>query len=531
MHVAVVGSGPAGVACAKALVRRGVRVTVLDVGETLEPERQAAVERLRRRPPGEWGGPDLQTIVQDPTREGRAIPRKLVFGSEFHFARNRPVAPMTEAPGVEAAPTFARGGYSVAWGGAMLPAADCDTSDWPVGRAELAAAYGRVLADLPFSARNDALAEAFPLFRRETGALELPHQASALLADLERVPAGGDLAYGRARLAVRLQPDGKRGGCIYCGLCLSGCVPGAIHNLADDLDALAHRGALEYRGGVYVMQLEEVGAAVRVTSLRNGAAASELFDRVFVGAGAVSSTRLMLQSLGQYDRPVLLKDSQRFVVPMFRWQRLPLQWPAINSLAALFIELKDPAISDHWIHMQVSAVNDFVLAGLGLSPTAAGRGWRDRLLAPAVERLMIGWAGLHSDHSSAVSVTLRPARGGSPATLSLEPVVNPRTAGTVRRAARTLARIGLRFRTGVLFPAVRLSPIGGGNHVGGSMPMRRSPRDPMETDPLGRPAGWRRVHVVDGSIMPSLPATTLALPIMANADRIATEAPLDGGGG
>ena len=45
----------------------------------------------------------------------------------------------------------------------------------------------------------------------------------------------------------------------------------------------------------------------------------------------------------------------------------------------------------------------------------------------------------------------------------------------------------------------------------------------LESDLLGRPAGFRRVHVVDASVLPSLPATTITLSLMANAQRIAAE--------
>ena len=64
---------------------------------------------------------------------------------------------------------------------------------------------------------------------------------------------------------------------------------------------------------------------------------------------------------------------------------------------------------------------------------------------------------------------------------------------------------------------------GKGNHVGSSFPMRRDPGE-LETDTLGRPPRWERVHVVDGSVLPSIPATTVTLSVMANAHRIAAAA-------
>jgi len=50
----VVGSGPAGVACAKALLGAGKQVRMLDAGLTLEAEREGLVGKLRRSQPEEW---------------------------------------------------------------------------------------------------------------------------------------------------------------------------------------------------------------------------------------------------------------------------------------------------------------------------------------------------------------------------------------------------------------------------------------------------------------------------------------------
>jgi choline dehydrogenase-like flavoprotein len=43
----------------------------------------------------------------------------------------------------------------------------------------------------------------------------------------------------------------------------------------------------------------------------------------------------------------------------------------------------------------------------------------------------------------------------------------------------------------------------------------------LETDLLGRPAEMNRVHLVDSSVFPTVPPTTITLTAMANARRIA----------
>ena len=53
--------------------------------------------------------------------------------------------------------------------------------------------------------------------------------------------------------------------------------------------------------------------------------------------------------------------------------------------------------------------------------------------------------------------------------------------------------------------------------------MREKP-GAFESDCLGRPHGWTRVHAVDATVLPSVPATTITFSVMANAHRIGWEA-------
>jgi choline dehydrogenase-like flavoprotein len=81
---------------------------------------------------------------------------------------------------------------------------------------------------------------------------------------------------------------------------------------------------------------------------------------------------------------------------------------------------------------------------------------------------------------------------------------------------RALARL-----TGLtpLFPLLQRGKPGRGFHSGGTFPMRSNPGQ-GESDIFGRPSGMRKVHAVDASIFPTVPATTITFTVMANAYRI-----------
>lgn len=525
-HVAVIGSGPSAFAAALALLRRGATVTVLDAGATLDEHRAQLVAGLRREQPEQWDKSVVEQLIDNPTVGTQSVPRKLVFGSDYIYAKTHPDGPIELEGGVDAYPTHARGGYTAAWGGAMLPTDDCDMADWPIRSADLEPSYRRVLAELPLSAVEDRLARRFPLFKHSLDPLALPAESSALLSDLDRAENKGPdpaFLFGQARLAVNGPAHARS--CRYCGLCLHSCPYGVIFGTAEPFDTLAREGRIEYLSGAIVRCLTEQSNQVELHFERNGDIASRQFDQVFVGAGAVGSTRLMLESMNLHGERCVLKQSHKFVLPFLRFRRHPISWPRANTLASLFLELKLPSLSDHWSHVQVSPVNDLILRRFGIEPSSFAEGEKP-WLTPLLERLMIAWCGVHSDHSSRIGVTLAATPRDGSATLRLDHEPAEEEQRYSRKLAYALARKGWQFRSAFLAPLRIDSKPGAGNHVGGSFPMSKKPTTSFQTDLLGRPNGLSRVHLIDSATFPSIPATTLLLPIMANADRIATQATL-----
>ena len=72
-------------------------------------------------------------------------------------------------------------------------------------------------------------------------------------------------------------------------------------------------------------------------------------------------------------------------------------------------------------------------------------------------------------------------------------------------------------------PMLNLALPGGGFHFRWCIPDgARAGLD--QSDRLGRPAGLKRVYVVDSTVFPSIPATTITFTVMANAYRIGMSA-------
>lgn len=519
--VAVIGSGLSAIGAIRALRARGIRPTVIDRGERLDDERAGRVETMARRQPAEWTAQERHELGSNPSlRGGPAIPRKLVFGSDYFYGKPGRDAPV-ESSGNLPPFSYALGGLSAGWGAAVLPPQACDLADWPVSAEELETYCAKVLAELPYSAKDDGLSLDFPLLSSGGEALRPGRSERWLLDALEDAALlkKGETVFGQARLLV--DAGGSERGCRYCGQCMSGCVYGAIYKAGDEIMALHEKGEIEYLSGHLVQRLAEEDGKVVVTSIdAAGMRHSMTFDQVFLAAGAVNSARLVLDSLGLFGQKVRLLSRGGFVIPMFSLRRVPIDWPSCNTQPGLFLELKGKGL-EHWVHVQISTENELLLQKLGVGTKAGGLLSRiGRFIASHVALLFVNY---HSDHAGSYELWLEPATEDENASRLRSEHQRMFPQWKVWRTSwMRLLAVFARIGCLPLFPLAKLNS--GAYHVGGTLPMKANPSDILETDVLGRLSAWKRVHVVDTAVFPSLPGTTIGLLAMANAYRIADKA-------
>ncbi|MEM7177010.1 MAG: GMC oxidoreductase [Pseudomonadota bacterium] len=525
--IAIVGSGLAAISLAQALIARGIKPTILDVGETLPPENQAVVDRMATSPPGEWAPEDRAFVASNTTIHDKdSFPQKLAFGSDFFYAESTPGAP-TETADVPLPHSYARGGFSVGWGASVLPPDDCDLTDWPLRRRDLEPYFQQVLADRPLSATEDGLSRSFPLYADHGAPLRSTRGVEDLLRRLSAVRSfdPDQIVFGKARLLAQSRQEGDRTGCKYCGLCMSGCVYGSIYKSTSDLARLTGAGQVDYRPGTLVRSVVELGDQVEVDLMQAGRDVQPArFDRVFLAAGAVGSTRIILESKGLFDRQVRLLNPVGFVAPMFRLARSHLEWPHANTLPGAFLEFKVSGLSDHWVHTQLSTPNEMVLDKLGIA--SADLGLLGRIKKRVADHLVVAHCNMHSNHSNGYVMQLRRGADGA-STLVSRREESDLALPAIRQTAKALFGIMRKIGCYSVLPLIQASDRSGGFHLGGTLPMRASPSDALDTNLMGNPLGYSRVHVVDSSLFPSVPGTTVGLVAMANAARIGTEAVLE----
>ncbi len=523
----VVGSGPAGVACATALLNRGRRVHMLDAGVTLEGEKIGLVQKLGSVPPEKWEPADIAGYQSGMNPDVGGVPLKLVYGSDFAYREaDEHLGVHYDNAGLR--PSFARGGLSNVWGAAMMPYLDQDLADWPIKSSDLKAHYPAVIEFTGLSACRDDLEKFFPLHTNRPTDLQPSRQSRQMLEAMEQNReklASAGIHFGRSRVAVRGNHLPANDGCVYCRLCMYGCPYGFIYTSADTVTALQKNSNFTYEAEAVVTSVKESGPGVEIIGHDrvNRKPRSWRGRRVFIAAGTIATTRILLRSLEAYEQTAWIKDSQYFLLPLVLRRRVPgATREALHALSQLFIEIIDPAGRDTSAHVQIYSNSDLVNEAVAKSfgPVRGALGFFIRNLQ---ERLLIAQGFVHSRHSSRIAVRLKKDKISGDERLELVGEANPAAKERVRQVVRKLSAHSRHLGAFPLPIMLKVAEPGRSFHSGGSFPMTHEPKG-FQTDLLGRVPRWRRIHAVDATVFPSIPATTITFSAMANAHRIGWEA-------
>jgi len=310
--------------------------------------------------------------------------------------------------------------------------------------------------------------------------------------------------------------------CRQCGFCSSGCVYGSIYTARRDFERWIADDFLDYRRVREVFRVAETGEVAFVEYLAtDGTVHREPCDQVILATGAVNSTRILMNSAPEELGEVHIKRTGGVLQIYGSLKGAVMDWPNLNTQTSHFIDMKDGSISPFWSHAQVGLPNELVLRRLGMNP-AFPYSLRSRLVRRAAGHLISAALNVHSSIGPQYVVRIqRSDQNLAPIwTRQIWPNSAQRAVEKLEKRLRDLMR-----SAGYLaLPLLRQdSSAAQGYHFGASFPMKSQPLEPTDTDGLGRPFGWKRVHLVDTASLPAIPATTVGLLTMAHAYRIVTK--------
>ena len=521
----IIGSGPAAAGAALALSRHsGPKITVLDIGLQLEAERRTAVDILSRSDPAAWDDQSVKLVASQPvSSKVRGVPRKLTYGSDFPYRNVGQLDGVTAAADVnEALISAAYGGYSNVWGSQIMPFTASVFGTWPVSMSEMEPHYRAILGQIPFAGEIDDLADLFPFLGRPAPLPPVSARTTRVLAAYARnrqALHGLGVSLGKARLAFNAPQ------CVRCGLCMTGCPYSLIYSASQTFDALRRTGRVSYHDGLLAFKVIEDSekATVFARSLPTGHVHRFEADLVFVACGALGTTRLVANSFGLHEIDLSMKESQQFTVPML--SLYPTKDPRTEDLFTLNQFNMIVALDE--VGLDVSQLHFYTYnpAFVGALPRPFRARWAEPATRQILRRLSVAFGYLPSWHSSSLLLKVGPVpRDDGLPDVQVTPGDPPADGyRMLRTVLRRLLRSARLLDLYPVLPAVQLSGTAKSYHLGGSFPHAREPVSALSSDRLGRVMNWQRIHLIDASVFPNVPATTFTLTVMANAHRIASE--------
>jgi choline dehydrogenase-like flavoprotein len=521
----IIGSGPAAAGAALALqAREDLQITVIDLGLQLEPDRQLVIDSLANSEPHSWDQRQVEVIAQQPVKSpSGGLPQKRAYGSDFPFRDIGQLEGIRSDDGANAdVISAAYGGFSSVWGAQVMPFAAAVFETWPLRMSDMEGHYRAILKEIPYAAEDDDLALLFPLLGTPT---PLPPPSARTARVLE--------AYGRNRSALNRRgiSIGKArlafaaGSCIRCGLCTTGCPLSLIYSAAHTFEKLRQDGRVAYHRGLLAISVGEENDRAVVTAREVATGQIQRFeaDRIYVACGGIGTTRLMVNSRRIFDEELAMRESQQFALPFLSRRSVPdprheAQFTLNQFNVTVALDESGFDLSQLHFYTYNPAFTDALPAPL-----------RARIAEPArrelLRRLTFALGYLPSWRSPALSVVAsRPASDDLLPELRLSSAaIRPWRNPMLRTVVGKLLRSSRQLDLYPLLPMLRLAAAGKSYHYGGSFPHSGDDLPRFGSDRLGRVRPWQRIHLVDASVFPNVPATTFTLTVMANAHRIASE--------
>jgi choline dehydrogenase-like flavoprotein len=517
--VIIVGSGAAGTAAALQFAHRGIQTCILDVGiESSEsPELRENFYSYREKNdsfPLMIGEKFEGLDSQDP----RGVPRpaKLMSpGMHFVTAGAEEFSPVEEH-NFDAVQSFALGGLANAWGAGLYRFIDRDLEGFSIKASDLRPYYDRLTEEVGISGENDDLT---PYFGRDEN-LQKPLRLSANAARIlqkyarnkSRLNRRG-FYLGRPRLGVLTEEKDGRRPCDYSNLEFWLPHLSYLYTPPLTLKKLIENKNTAYFGGCLVKSWarKEDGLVVQTEDVESKEIRSFECRNLVLAAGAINSAKLALASRKDHQTRLTLLDNPAlqfpFILPVRIGSLLERESFGLTQLNLIcdlsphklllqgsILEVTSPARAEFFSSFPFAASDNLALI---------------RYVLPAVVVLQLFWP-VGRDQGTYLSLK----EDGRLEIVGRESVFQE---DVIREVVRIFRVLG-----GYTFPSYTVRvPSGHSIHYAGTLPMAESSRQEYTCNREGELAGEPGVYVVDGSVLPALPAKNCSFTVMANAMRIA----------
>lgn len=507
--VVIVGAGPAGVSAAWPLAKRGIKVLIVDAGLDRSVDT-----------PG-------QPISMHALRTGRMSAEHLDLGA-YAFNSDRDTSPRTRmlpdhagtstyleenevvCSGFAAVGALTKGGLSTIWGNSVSQFDAVDMNEWPISPDDLQPYYRETSVRIGVSGRSDD--DMSPVLGADMEldpAIEPSGVAKALISRY-RPNEAPEFLLGAPRNAVLSRSRSGRLACQLDKSCILGCPIGATYSAASELGELSRYGNVSVVSEIVIGSIEKDGGrwGVHGKNRRTGEPWSYSCENVVVAAGVLASTKLVLKAKKEFDRRRRLINNPAATLVYFLPRQMGKGLPETGfGMAELSYQLGG---GQDAVFGLLYGADSFLAGDLANMPLISRVGARDllRSILPAMALSMLYFPGSRSEN-----------------TISLDSSGNLHVSGGVRdgfESERKLIfqKVSRSFRSlgALMIPGVsRMVRPGAEVHYAGTLPMGRDTSIDCEVKDMPG------LFVVDGSVLPSLPAKSHTFTVMANSLRVGTK--------
>jgi choline dehydrogenase-like flavoprotein len=305
----VIGSGPAGVSAACALVDFGVRVLMVDGA----PRYDAA--NSEGDPPHKMLGRKLEALLPED-----GLSPKLRTPAARKIAEDFSRLNKIRGDGFVTVGSMARGGLSRLWGGLVCEFDANDIRDWPISIGQLQPSYKAVTERIGVSGSDS---DDMAFFYGHSGSIlpppELGPSAARLLDRFRRESFDAEFGLGLARNAILTIDRGDRHACDLRRDCLWGCPNGAVYDSRFDLAVLERRSTFQLTDDARATRLLRTSRGWEV-HIQDGRILTA--PVIVLAAGALSTAMLVIPLLPDAPAELPLLNNPVAAVPLLVPSRL-----------------------------------------------------------------------------------------------------------------------------------------------------------------------------------------------------------------
>lgn len=537
-NVLVVGSGASGVHFALTMLKKGYQITMLDVGWSKPdpvniPDTYNELKANLQDPAAYFLGKKYEAVVYSGEKD-EYYTKFYGFPPSKTHVFSQPRSFKYETDGMVPLFSFAAGGLAEAWTGGGYPLNDDELQEYPFKYDEIGPAYDEVARRIGIIGDADDLVKFFPFHANLLPPLKLDVNSELLVAEYNKrkhsINQEHGCYLGRSRVTTLSRDQGKRKACSYRGRCLWGCPTESLYTPSITLRECLTYANFHYVPGVFVTHFT-YNAEGRITSavaesVNDGSSREFTADHFVLAAGTLSSSKIYMETIrratGETFKLSGLMDNRQILVPFINLNMIGKKYK-LNSYQyhQLAIGLEGDS-ADEYIHGQIttlkSALVHPIIQNLPMDFQSSIGVFRNLRAALGVVNI-----NLHDRRRQENHLTLKAESETGSSSLSIHYTPPAHEEALIRKTLKRVSAFMWQIKSAVIPFMVHVRPMGASVHYSGTLPMTTSTHPHTVTKEC-RSRNFKNLYIVDGSVIPFLPAKNITFTLMANAVRVAESA-------